>query len=1544
MHGTAVVAAAVVRPGLSAEGKSAREGCLRGGDLRDQLSNIEIDAVLSRFLYNNNKFHLLHAVATFEEPRDEVAAKIKAAYPRTVIAPFFIRHHWALLIINTTDNSTRAFDSAPSEIMRRDMRAFCEEIGVQPPAELEGPQQFRESNECGVFTIVNAMAFVWGVTLPHRLISLRHLRDSLVNNGTIKRDEIEAIAKHFSGGAFESQEQARAFLQTHDKLQQAAALENLCHELTASLVMRALEGKDPRTLTLRELREKRAELGPARAGQEDMSETLSTHLGDLTVGRVVRKDCDLPQKFFDTILLESMEPLQQREVLAGRVWVRMMSIEHTGRLRMVNGMPQADSGHYRLVEPNVDRAIGVYVLSGFEEMTKEAVRAALADCIPGQNIEVHWLRGGNPTTWRGTLQERTDNGWNVEYDYSRTELLDTVIPRDDVHYLFVRPILTTAQLVAAAERDVGRDVTNATEAGRRQLAQRAQQQRQEPQQQPPQAEARPRVTFQTPAQEPRSRAIVEVETANPAVMRHAAIMKELRAIRGKNGFIIKLIAGEVGGEFWGVRRNMKGDVALCMERCFCESWKKIDGELHVSLRDEKIRVLSITSAERPRGICACMDEDDDDASNTRIETEWGAADEREPLGMLPPCTDKVLKGGVGATWTVYREKPESVQVLVWRALAESTRRTHITWLQRIKEMPLDLQNVELGSALVEMVLRLAKARKWAWSTVSCGFSAVQSALRSLNIYSNCAFTIDLSKNQVFSVAYHRAQKLARTAAPMNSGVKAMTVEVFTKVLKRIVDPATRLLFAVSWHFAARYGDLRPANVSQISLPKDDKAPTVIEFRHGKGGAFWGPYKIQAILPPNLVKDLRCYAEERKTHTSLWDRAHQAALAKEVAKEGLTLRSVRKGCLQYHASRNISDDDLQLLSGHQRRDTLLRYLGWGHHSSTARNAAIKRGVATVEGAGVEERRNMGPWANEYANLGRRDAKPPSYFTLHPAHSWELGIIDQEVVKSPEWGFHVKNVGTIDTVRLMELAEGTDLEERARESLRYLWDPTKYPEMPEKDPRRMPRMKFNTEQVEMMIDAGKLVPWYGVAYGHVNGWPHPEPAKCRDRPIMEPTLNDFLANLDTVRYLGRAQRRVLCCNKKYVGSLDFAAWFDQIETQEAVRKWLVGRTITTRGCNTFAAARLPMGARFSPTLAQIATWIITERASKVKGVTIDTMLDNIRVMADTPEAYLEAMKLLLEDIKYVGATLNEAETWEVSDEELIERGRLCAKDYVFLGERFRHGDDGSVTVANSDRLIEKLRKAMERFRDNTAVKTARNLAAVVGLALFMAHTLDLRLCNYFDLMQAYSRLFQTVDADKWDEPATISSQLADGLERLASILLENRELRVTEPIQPSNRNDDYDLVAVVDACKFSWAAHVWVKGGKTVEIQKHFRVTMEHSAHAEPRAISELAKILKEEYPRARKWAIITDHEPVATGQRCWYTNNGGFSSSFYLNGAFADVPDGTQFFHIDGKVNPADAPSRERFNEIMRIREKEIRLPLLSNCFHPHLVREVVSRS
>jgi ribonuclease HI len=138
-------------------------------------------------------------------------------------------------------------------------------------------------------------------------------------------------------------------------------------------------------------------------------------------------------------------------------------------------------------------------------------------------------------------------------------------------------------------------------------------------------------------------------------------------------------------------------------------------------------------------------------------------------------------------------------------------------------------------------------------------------------------------------------------------------------------------------------------------------PLTLRFRSGKGARLCGPFSVHTVVPLTVAQRL---AEHIAAHAAdgpdvpLFSTGDQAALALLVKEyKNCSLRSLRKGSLVLAANHGVNDDNLMLLSGHQSRATLLRYLGWGRHSASAKQAARRVADALNEPSGAA------PWQPE-----------------------------------------------------------------------------------------------------------------------------------------------------------------------------------------------------------------------------------------------------------------------------------------------------------------------------------------------------------------------------------------------------------------------------------------------------------------------------------------------------------------------------------------------------------------------------------------------------
>jgi hypothetical protein len=474
---------------------------------------------------------------------------------------------------------------------------------------------------------------------------------------------------------------------------------------------------------------------------------------------------------------------------------------------------------------------------------------------------------------------------------------------------------------------------------------------------------------------------------------------------------------------------------------------------------------------------------------------------------------------------------------------------------------------------------------------------------------------------------------------------------------------------------------------------------------------------------------------------------------------------------------------------------------------------------------------------------------------------------------------------------------------------------------------------------MLEARKIEPLRGVINGIVKGFTVPQHAKRRLRPIFEPLLNDSLKGdaLVQLQYPSRYERRARAVGARFSAELDFAAYFDQFELAPACRSWFVLRLpVPLDGERLFALTRMPMGASFAPGVAQLTTWIIVHPLTRMAHVRVDSMIDNIRVLADTPGAFVIAMRTLLDRIRAAALTLNDAHLWAVDDTTLLQRCAIGPAPRLFLGEEYRE-----VSIANSPANVEKLARAIDLYRQRADTAESqyslRNFASLIGLIVFMGHTIDLRLCDSFTLLRAWGTMVS--EATGWDGPCHITSAAVnDEIERLARAITANRPVSLA-PLQPPSFDvASYGACVIVDASVSGMGAFVYFPDTQRAYVlRQRWTARLAHSAHAEPRAALIALRWARARVPGSCV-AIVTDHAAIATGQRRWYSRNGGFSSSFHLNELYRALygEGGGEVFFVDGDRNPADGPSRDTTAPLsMAAEEIEFVMPNLREFSHPH---------
>jgi hypothetical protein len=224
------------------------------------------------------------------------------------------------------------------------------------------------------------------------------------------------------------------------------------------------------------------------------------------------------------------------------------------------------------------------------------------------------------------------------------------------------------------------------------------------------------------------------------------------------------------------------------------------------------------------------------------------------------------------------------------------------------------------------------------------------------------------------------------------------------------------------------------------------------------------------------------------------------------------------------------------------------------------------------------------------------------------------------------------------------------------------------------------------------------------------------------------------------------------------------------------------------------------------------------------------------------------------------------------------------------------------------------------------------------LFMAHTVDVPLSGYHTLLRAYAKIINA--STGWDQPCpAISAMAEEELARMAQILLDNRPVDLPTLCPPSTATKDYDVAIEVDASCTAWGAKVLFPAtGQVLSLQQRWTAPVNHSAWAEPRAALEAVRWARRHLGRSAKIALITDHAAMATGQRRWYANYGGFSGSYHLNSFYDEfyARGGGEVFYVEGLRNEADQLSRDASAPYhLRVATCDVTFKELTSVIHPY---------
>lgn len=1108
---------------------------------------------------------------------------------------------------------------------------------------------------------------------------------------------------------------------------------------------------------------------------------------------------------------------------------------------------------------------------------------------------------------------------------------------------------------------------------------------------------RPFVCFRCrPAAAETTETHVAPQGAKPELMAVALVKRVVRGMRTGEQVVVEWSRGDTEGKWLGVlvqkgTAHVKAKIRYIAEWCDkhqgWHEWPDVEDEAaatELPEEDRAYRRLTVLVGTEQLDLdvtprCAAIDEDEEDeevaAAKEELEKMQKQAErddeEKKPLGADLPGNPLWTRAGFLAGLFVYTGKPKHVHPLVWAELTESTRAHHARLLRKLAtQLDGDLRGWTVPRAVVEFVLR--RATKWSWSYISSTLSSIATALRILPMYTNASKGIDLRRDAYFASALSQAAHRARIASIEPKMSQALSVAHLGELKKRVAGcPGALDLLLCSWEFAMRVADARRIQPQRVQLKREGgrilMQVTIVE---GKSVRWTGPYAVVAELPEPVARRLeeRVTLAKSRGMTNLWSLEEQQRLSEAVAamrkeeKGDYSLRSIRKGRLQFLSAVGATKPELVALSRHQNLSTLQIYLGFGTADAEAVELAKKRAERErhVLAAVDEEPVGGGPMKvgtrSGYAGShGQRVCGEPKMCPLRPPTREELGLPPRRRVgfRKLPLPLHVKPVTPISLERLRQITTG-EIGAALDVAMQWMTDPSllgvTWPPMSK---AQVPAMHFTAEQVSVLLEAGKLVRYDGVILAYCKGFGHDEEDKDRTRPVFEACTNASLLRhlLPSMHYPSRVMRRWRVARGRYYIELDMSAWFDQFELPSEMHPYHV---VKDAEGNTYALTKLPMGASQAPAIAQTALWAILQPIIEgMPEVDVATCIDNVAISSSNADAFLLALETIQKRCDACGAQLKEPLRGDFSDsryrEELLRAAEEAATaPKTFLGEELWL--DGDVPrCRNAPKQVEKLREAFERVQralEGREQVTKRQLASLVGLINWMALTKSssFRLAAHHELLKLFCILGKTTHIP-WDGCWELTPRQVDALGKAVGPLIRN-EWDVVEPIvPPSTDSTEYDATLVCDASGSGFGGFACIHStGEVYELRSGWKPNADFnrlSARAEPIAVVELVRFLRQSFPECRRWAIATDHQAIVEKQQKWFSRTGGFSAAWHLNEVFRVMDEmkiHATFFFVHGCENPADMPSRcSQVGDPLRMRKNDdVTIPHLSSFYHPHI--------
>lgn len=870
------------------------------------------------------------------------------------------------------------------------------------------------------------------------------------------------------------------------------------------------------------------------------------------------------------------------------------------------------------------------------------------------------------------------------------------------------------------------------------------------------------------------------------------------------------------------------------------------------------------------------------------------SDRARPVGELFLWAEPMTLEGIRESATIQElalgwGKPAHVHQVAWKAVSGATRKSHQRLLHLLKDLLARNPTWPLEGAALELIRSLAETRKWAWTTTEKTMGSLAGALRDLPLYAAVSSGLTLM-GATWRAMQRRVSHMAKqeSVKPVNG----LPVSVYRRLVSlQGCAPQASLLLSLTWALAGRTGDVLQLQKEDFDLGAaagDAVVRMDVEFRRGKGAFYRRPYIVPAMFTAREANKLRGWlANLRPTQRLFRDptrtRRQMLALLRSAGK--YDTRSIRRGAAQELARVGTPLQTIMMFTGHTQVSTLLSYLDNGRKTGPE-NEEARRAARRLVGGGPQRQGLLAREEDGYpGDKGRRRPQDPAEFLGAKATSNEdLGIQDDMPVGDPRWPIHAKHVSMCDigAVRLLEMS--VECKSFLESVIPWTWDADKYAKA---CPRTVLRKaKLSKENVARLVEVGKMEPVtkemalehptrgtanvFLVADGHKERW----------RPICEPLTNRDLGKetLQRLRYPSRLNRRQLAAGcDLLVFDFDFAAFYDAIGLSKAVRAFMrVGAPGPDGKTGLYQFKVIPMGLRQAVEVAQGITWALVD-FPKHASTKIVTNIDNVRIICDPAYAKegLGAVRTFLRRVKTANLTLNDVDVgrWLAdTDAELTSRGE---KNVDFLGERFCF--EGKTTVANTQRCVAKLEKALVVHRSQ--LLTRRHFAGLIGLMVYMSHTVDVRLSSpkWYTVLRAYRAICAEAGTG-WDVLIKVEDSVWAAMQGIADILLENIAVEV-RPRIPGGSEPTHAIIT--DACLTGWGAvYINISEGTIMTMRMKWAVPIKDSAAAEPKAMHmAVLRFLPAVFNG--RCLLVSDHSPIGWTE---YNEKGnrGFAKSYELN--------------------------------------------------------------